>query len=262
MKKATYIFSILLLTACTTVPLTGRKQMKIISSSELNTMAFQQYGEFLSTNKLSSNKRDAASVKKVGNKIRVAVEKYLKSINRLDIINGFKWEFNLVEDKSINAWAMPGGKVVFYSGIIPICKNEAGIAVVMGHEIAHIIAGHGNERMSQEMIAQLGISALSQALKEKPKKTKNLLLTAVGMGAQYGVLLPFSRTHEKEADRIGLIIMTMAGYDPHEAPTFWKRMSKLSNGKEPPEFLSTHPSSSNRIADLQAAIPEAMKYKK
>jgi predicted Zn-dependent protease len=228
----------------------------------MNAMAFQQYDKFISSNKLSSNSRNVALLKKVGNKMRIAVEEYLSSINRSDITNGFNWEFNLVDDKSINAWAMPGGKVVFYSGIIPICKNETGIAVVMGHEIAHIIAGHGNERMSQGLIAKFGISMLDKALKEKPEKTRKLFLGAIGAGTQYGVLLPFSRTHEKEADRIGLIIMTMAGYDPHEAPIFWKRMSKLSNGKEPPEFLSTHPSNSSHIADLKAAIPEAMKYKK
>ncbi len=262
MKKAAYLFSILLLAACSTVPLTGRKQVKFISDSELNAMAFQQYGEFLKTNPLSKNKRDTELVKKVGNKIQIAVDEYLASIGRSELTKGFEWEFNLVEDKSVNAWAMPGGKVVFYSGILPVCKNEDGIAVVMGHEIAHIIAGHGNERMSQGLITNVGIAALGEALKEKPEDTRNLFLAAVGTGANLGFLLPYSRTHEREADRIGLIIMTMAGYDPHEAPVFWERMTKMSKGKEPPEFLSTHPSSSSRIADLKLAIPEALKYKK
>lgn len=262
MKKIVYLFSVLLFVACTTVPITGRQQLKLISSSELNAMAFQSYGDFMKENKLSTNKKDVALVKKVGNKIKLAVETYLTSIDQSKLTEGFEWEFNLVEDKQVNAWAMPGGKVVFYSGIIPVCQNEVGIAVVMSHEIAHAIAGHGNERMSQGMLAQLGGVALSAALKEKPEETQNMFMTAYGIGAQVGVLLPFSRTHEKEADRLGIIFMAMAGYDPHVAPEFWKRMSKNSEGKEPPEFLSTHPSNSTRIAELEAAIPEALSYKK
>lgn len=262
MKKFTYLFSILLFVACTTVPITGRQQLKLISSSELNAMAYQNYGEFLKENKLSENQEDTEMIKRVGNKIKIAVEDYLASIGQSNITEGFEWEFNLVENEQVNAWAMPGGKIVFYSGIIPVCKDEEGIAVVMGHEIAHVIAGHGNERMSQGMLAQLGGVALSAALKEKPEKTKNLFMSAYGLGAQVGVLLPFSRTHEKEADRLGLIFMAMAGYDPHAAPEFWKRMMKNSEGKEPPQFLSTHPSSSTRIAEMEAAIPEALSYKK
>ncbi len=262
MRKFIYLFSILFFVACTTVPITGRQQLKLISSSELNAMAFQSYGDFMKENKLSTNKKDAALVNKVGNKIKTAVEAYLLSINQSNLTKGFEWEFNLVENEQVNAWAMPGGKVVFYSGIIPVCQNEVGIAVVMSHEIAHAVAGHGNERMSQGMLTQLGGLALSAALKEKPEKTQNLFLTAFGLGAQVGVLLPFSRTHEKEADRLGIIFMAMAGYDPQAAPEFWKRMSKNSQGKEPPEFLSTHPSNSTRIADLEAAIPEALSYKK
>jgi predicted Zn-dependent protease len=262
MKKIIYLFAILLFVACTTVPITGRQQLKLLSGSELNSMAFQNYSEFMKTNKLSSNLKEVNLVKNAGNKLRKAVEEYLTSVGQSSITQGFEWEFNVVDDKQVNAWAMPGGKIVFYSGIIPICKNEEGIAVVMGHEIAHIIAGHGNERMSQGMLAQLGGIALSAAIKEKPKETQNLFMTAYGLGAQVGVLLPFSRTHEKEADRLGLIFMAMAGYNPQAAPEFWKRMTKLSGGKEPPQFLSTHPSNSTRIAELEAAIPEAMTYKK
>lgn len=262
MKKLIYLFSVLFFVACTTVPITGRQQLKLISNAELNAMAFQSYGEFMKENKLSTNAKDVALVKKVGNNIKTAVEAYLLSINQSNLAEGFEWEFNVVENKQVNAWAMPGGKVVFYSGIIPVCQNEVGIAVVMSHEIAHAIAGHGNERMTQGMLTQLGGVALSAALKEKPEKTQNLFMTAFGLGAQIGVLLPFSRTHEKEADRLGLIFMAMAGYDPYAAPDFWKRMSKNSQGKESPEFLSTHPSNSSRIADLKAAIPEALTYKK
>lgn len=262
MRKIIYLFTILLFVACTTVPITGRQQLKLISSSELNAMAFQNYGDFMKENKLSTNKKEVALVQKVGNNIKTAVEAYLVSINQSNLTEGFEWEFNLVESEQVNAWAMPGGKVVFYSGIIPVCQNEEGIAVVMSHEIAHAIAGHGNERMSQGMLVQLGGVALSAALQEKPEETKSIFMTAYGLGSQVGVLLPFSRTHEKEADRLGLIFMAMAGYEPQAAPEFWKRMSKNSEGNEPPEFLSTHPSNSTRIADLEAAIPEAMTYKK
>jgi len=262
MRKIIYLFAILLFVACTTVPITGRQQLKLISSSELNAMAFQNYSDFMKENKLSTNKKDVALIKKVGDKIKTAVEAYLVTINQSNLTEGFEWEFNLVESEQVNAWAMPGGKVVFYSGIIPVCQNELGIAVVMSHEIAHAIAGHGNERMTQGMLTQLGGAVLSEALKKKPEETQSIFMTAFGLGAQYGVLLPFSRTHEKEADRLGLIFMAMAGYEPQAAPEFWKRMSKNSEGKEPPEFLSTHPSNSTRIADLEAAIPEAMTYKK
>ena len=262
MKKFVYLFALLLLVACTTVPITGRKQLKLISSSELNAMAYQNYGQFLNENKLSTNQRYQNMVRRVGNNIKNAVEKYLSETGQSSLIQGFEWEFNVVEDKQVNAWAMPGGKVVFYSGIMPLCANENGIAVVMGHEIAHIIAGHGNERMSQGLMAELGGVALSYALKEKPEKTQNLFLTAYGLGAQVGLLLPYSRTHEKEADRLGLIFMTMAGYDPYEAPEFWEKMMEKSGGQEPPQFLSTHPSSESRVADLRAAIPEALSYKK
>jgi predicted Zn-dependent protease len=263
MKKSIYIFAILLFAACSTVPITGRQQIKIISSAELNAMAFQSYDEFLKNNKLSTDQKNVNLVKQVGNKIKDAVEEYLKANGQSNITQGFEWEFNLVEDKQVNAWAMPGGKVVFYSGIIPVCKDEDGVAVVMGHEIAHIIAGHGNERMSQGLMTEIGGNlVLSTLLKEKPEKTKKIFMSAYGLGAQVGVLLPFSRTHEKEADRLGLIFMTMAGYDPYEAPKFWEKMMEKSGGKEPPQFLSTHPSSESRVADLKSSIPEALTYKK
>jgi predicted Zn-dependent protease len=262
MKKTVYFFALLVFVACSTVPMTGRKQMKIISDTELNAMAFQQYGQFIASAKLSADKANAAMIQRVGEKLTTTVEAYLASIERSNLTKDFEWEFNLVDDPSVNAWAMPGGKIVFYSGILPLCKDEAGVAVVMGHEIAHIIAGHGNERMSQGLLANFGIAVLDQALKEKPEETRNILLGAVGAGAQVGILLPFSRTHEKEADRIGLIIMTMAGYDPHTAPAFWERMMKNSEGHGTPEFLSTHPSSESRVADLKASIPEALTYRK
>ena len=200
-------------------------------------------------------------VKKVGQNIQKAVEKYLADKGASSELNGFAWEFNLIDDpKTANAWCMPGGKVAFYTGILPICKDEAGIAVVMGHEVAHAIANHGRERMSQQMVAQFGLSTLSAAMGQNPTLTNEILMQAVGAGTSLG-MLKFSRTHESEADHIGLIFMAMAGYDPNEAPKFWERMTQMSGGQQPPEFMSTHPSHETRIKDLQSWIPEAMKYK-
>jgi predicted Zn-dependent protease len=224
------------------------------------SMSSQQYGEFLKTNKVSSDQEKTQLVKKVGQKIQGAVEQYFRQNNMSDRLEGYQWEFNLVESKEVNAWCMPGGKVVFYTGILPITQTETGIAVVMGHEVAHAVAEHGNERMSQGLLAQFGGMALSEALAKKPEQTRNLWLSAFGLGATVGVLLPFSRQHESEADRIGLIFMAMAGYDPGEAVSFWQRMAQQKGGKAPPEFLSTHPSDETRIAKIREALPEAMSY--
>ncbi len=261
MKKNIFLLvSIILLSACSTVPFTGRKQLRLLPASQMNAMALENYGSFLKVNKLSENKTQTALVKKVGYKLKNAVEKYLRDQEQQKIIEGFNWEFNLVQNPAINAWAMPGGKIVFYTGIMDVCKNEAGIAVVMSHEIAHIIAKHGNERMSQGLLTQLGGIGLNIALKEEPQKTRNLFLGAYGVGSQLGVMLPFSRKHEYEADKIGLIFMAMAGYNPEEAIVFWTRMSKLSGGKSQPEFLSTHPSHESRIQAMKESLVEAKTY--
>jgi len=167
-----------------------------------------------------------------------------------------------VEDKEVNAWCMPGGKVVVYSGILPVTQGEAGLAVVMAHEIAHAVAEHGNERMSQGLLAQFGGMALSEALSARPEATQNLWMTAYGVGAQYGAMLPYSRLQENEADHLGLIFMAMAGYDPNEAVTLWQRMATQKGGTAPPEFLSTHPSDAARIENIRRLIPEAMRYYK
>jgi predicted Zn-dependent protease len=201
-------------------------------------------------------------VKQVGFNIQKAVERFMAQQNLSSRLNGYTWEFNLVQDKHKNAWCMPGGKVVFYTGILPVTQTEAGIAVVMGHEIAHAVAEHGNERMSQSLIAELGGVALSEAVKSEPAQTQQLWMAAYGLGATVGVLLPFSRTQESESDRLGLIFMAMAGYNPQEAVNFWKRMAAQKGGNAPPEFLSTHPADNTRIKDLQNEIPEAMKYYK
>lgn len=248
--------------SCSSVAVTGRKQLALVPDSELNSMSFQQYDQVLKDSKLSGNTAQVNQVKTVGVKIQKAVESYMASNGMADDLKGYQWEFNLIEEDIVNAWCMPGGKVAFYTGIMPVCKTDAGVAVVMGHEIAHAIARHGNERMTQGLIQQFGGLALSYALKEKPAATQQLFMTAYGAGTTVGALLPFSRLQESEADKMGLIFMAMAGYDPNEAPAFWERMAANSGGGAPPEFLSTHPSHSTRIADLKAAIPEAMKYYK
>ena len=263
MKKVFCIIIVFLMWyGCSSVPVTGRKQLSFIPASEMNSLAVSSYSETLASSKISTNAEQTAMIKRVGGRISKAVEQYMAEKNLSSAISGFQWEFNLIEDQQVNAWCMPGGKVVFYTGIMPICQDEVGIAVVMGHEIAHAVANHSGERMSQEMLVQLGGTALSTALQQKPEQTQQIALAVFGVGTQVGAILPYSRLHESEADKLGLIFMSMAGYDPNEAPKFWERMKSLSGGGAPPQILSTHPSDSKRISDLQAAIPEAMKYYK
>lgn len=252
----------LLLMQCATVPITGRKQLVIMPESEMVQMSLTSYNDFLKGNKLSTDVAATRRVKEVGQRIAAAVETYLKSQGMESLIKDYQWEFNLVQSKEVNAWCMPGGKVVVYEGILPVCQNNDGLAVVMGHEIAHAIARHGNERMSQQMIVQAGSAAAAYALKEKPEQTQALLGAAIGLGANYGIMLPFSRKHELEADRLGLIFMIIAGYNPEEAIPFWTRMASMGSGQKPPEFMSTHPSDAHRIEQLKALMPEVLKYKK
>lgn len=248
--------------SCASVPVTGRKQMSLVSNSEIIPMANQQYEEVIKKGPLSNNREQTEMVRRVGVRIQKAVEQYMASKNLSSELAGFQWEFNLIDDpKTVNAWCMPGGKVAFYTGILPICKDEAGVAVVMGHEVAHAIANHGRERMSEQMVAQFGLSTLSGLMGQNPSAGNQLLMQAVGAGTTLG-MLKFSRTHESEADHMGLIFMAMAGYDPNTAPAFWERMAGQSGGQAPPEFLSTHPSHTTRIQDLKGWIPEAMKYYK
>ncbi len=260
---ASAVLSLLLLlqiAGCSTVAITGRKQLNLIPDGELLSMSSQQYSGFLKENKLGTDSAQARLVKKVGGRIQLAVEKYFRDKGLASELNGYAWEFNVVESEDVNAWCMPGGKVVFYTGILPICQDEKGIAVVMGHEVAHAVAKHGAERMSEGMLAQMGGMALSAALQSKPEQTQQLWMTAFGLGAQFGVLLPHSRGQESEADHLGLVFMAMAGYDPGSAVSFWQRMAAKSGGQKPPEFMSTHPSDETRINDIKALLPEAMKY--
>lgn len=262
-KRVVSIITLLtLLHACATVPVTGRKQLSLVSSAEMNQMSAQQYQEVIKTGPLSTNQEQTALIKRVGVRIQKAVEQYMADKGASDQLQGFNWEFNLIQDdKTVNAWCMPGGKVAFYTAILPICKDELGVAVVMGHEVAHAIANHGRERMSQGLLAEFGMSTLGTAMGQNPSATQQIFMQAVGMGTNVG-MLKFSRAHETEADHMGLIFMAMAGYDPATAPKFWERMASLSGGQQPPEFLSTHPSHETRIKDLEGWIPEAMTYYK
>jgi len=253
----------LLLTACSTVPVTGRSRLSLIPGSSMLSMSAQQYGTFIKENKLSQNQQQIASVKRVGGCIQSAVERYFASTGLQEYLKNYEWEFNLVEDKQVNAWCMPGGKVVVYTGILPVAGDDAGLAVVMGHEIAHAIAEHGNERMSQGLIAQLGGVALSAAMATKPEVTRQLWMSVYGAGAQYGAILPYGRLQENEADHLGLVFMTMAGYDPNAAVSFWERMAAQKGGQAPPEFLSTHPADATRIANIKRLIPSVIEqYRK
>jgi predicted Zn-dependent protease len=261
-KSLSLAIALSLLYGCATVPVTGRKQLSLVSSSEINGMSAQQYREVINKGPLSTNQEQTDMIKRVGTRIQKGVEQYMAEKGASDQLAGFNWEFNLIQDdKTVNAWCMPGGKVAFYTAILPICQDETGIAVVMGHEVAHAIANHGRERMSQGLIEEFGLSTLSSAMGQNPGVTSQIFMQAVGMGSQVG-MLKFSRSHESEADHIGLIFMAMAGYDPQQAPKFWERMSAGSGGQKPPEFMSTHPSDETRIKGLQGWIPEAMGYYK
>ena len=248
--------------SCSTNQITGRNQLRLVPEGELNAMAQQEYQQFLSQNRVvsPSGDRDAEMVRRVGNRIASAVTQYMSSKGQK--LEGYQWQFNLVADNSVNAWAMPGGKVVVYTGLLPITQNEAALGVVLGHEVAHAILAHGNERMSQGLVQQLGGTALSVALANKPQATQSLFLQAYGVGSQVGVMLPFGRKQELEADRYGLIFAAMAGYNPRESIPLWQRMEQASNGQKPPEFLSTHPSEGRRIEQLQKYMPEALQYYK
>jgi len=252
--------SLLLMSSCSQVAITGRKQLNLVPDMVMHSMSFQSYKEFLTLNQLSSNVQQTEEVKRVGRRIQGAVEQYCAKNDLSSRLKGYEWEFNLVEDANINAWCMPGGKVVINTGLMPMARTEAGLAVVMGHEIAHAIARHGAERMTQGLIVEMGGTALSKALAQRPEKTRNLFMRSYGVGTQYGILLPYSRVHEKEADHLGLIFMAMAGYDPHEAVSFWQRMSAAKTGGSPPELLSTHPADATRIRKIKELMPEAMKY--
>ena len=266
MKKifSSIVIVAVLFVGCAKNQVTGRKQLILLPEKELQSMATQQYQQFLSQNKIVSTSvnKDAEMVKRAGTRIAYAITKYYENEGKAAILEGYTWEFNLVDSKEVNAWCMPGGKVVVYTGLLPVTQNEAALAVVMGHEIAHAIALHGNERMSQGVMQQLGGVALSVAVANKPAETQNLFMTAYGIGSTVGGTLPFSRKQELEADQFGLRFAAMAGYNPQEAIAFWKRMAAAGGGQKPPEILSTHPSDETRIAKMEQYVKEAMPYYK
>jgi predicted Zn-dependent protease len=246
---------------CAEVPITHRKGLHLVPETELLSMSLQQYDEVLKKSKLSTDTPKAEMVRRTGNRIAKATEAFLAETGQQDKIKNYKWEFNLIEDdKTVNAWVMPGGRAAVYTGILPYTQNETGLAVVLGHEVAHALADHGNERMSEALIANMGGMALSVALSQQPQETQQLFMTVYGVGANVGFLLPYSRLHESEADRIGLTLMARAGYDPRQAIPFWERMSKQEGKSRPPEFLSTHPATETRIADIKKYLPEALPY--
>lgn len=262
MKKLfSFLFVAILFTGCSENLVTGRKQLSLVSEPELQSMAKQEYQTFLSANKVvnANSNRDAEMVQRVGSRIASAIKFYYDTKGQTSVLEGYQWEFNLVENKEANAWCMPGGKVVVYTGLLPITQNEAGLAIVVGHEIAHAVAQHGSERMSQALLQQLGGVALQVALSNKPAETQNLFMTAYGVGSTVGGILPFSRKEETEADKYGLYFAAMAGYNPQEAIPFWERMS-AAGGAKPPEFLSSHPADATRIANIKSYMPQAMKF--
>lgn len=269
MKRALVIMLMIgLAVGCQKVPITGRRQLVLVPNNELLPLSYQNYRQVLDTSRVIRSGPQAEMVRRVGNNLRRAMEQYMAANNYSDRLNGFQWEFALIESPQVNAWCMPGGKVAFYTGILPYTKNEAGAAAVMGHEISHAIAGHGNERMSEGLLAngliQGGQVALGVLAQTRPQQTNALLLQAVGValpvGYQLGRALPHNRRQELEADRLGLIFMAMAGYNPNEAVGFWSRMAQAGGGRKPPELLSTHPSDQRRISDIKKQLPEAMKY--
>ncbi|MDR2025936.1 MAG: M48 family metallopeptidase [Prevotellaceae bacterium] len=248
----------LIAAGCSTVPLTGRKQLHLVSNEEVLTSSFSQYDEYIKTAPISKDKQKTDMVVKVGKRIAAAVEQYMKSNGMESRIREFQWEFHLVADATPNAFCMPGGKIVVYEGILPYTQDETGLAVVLGHEVAHAVAEHSNERMSQQLVVALGGEALNATVTNKSELVKEFAPVIYGLGSQLAVMLPYSRAHESEADHIGLIFMAMAGYDPSMAGKFWLRMSQ--SGSKTPEFLSTHPSDHTRAEKIRSWLPEAMKY--
>lgn len=256
MKKIVLVISLFLaVSACKVNPFTGQKTLNFYPNSQIFPMAFAQYDQFLGENKVVEGTSEAHMITRVGQRISSAAERWLAANGYPGYLNDYKWEYNLVKDETVNAWCMPGGKIVFYTGILPICQGETGVAVVMGHEVAHALADHGAQRMSAGTLQQLGAVAGNIAIQDPEKR--NMFNQAYGIGSQVGVMLPFSRGHETEADRIGLQIMAIAGYDPYEAAELWKRMKANSGGQAPPEFMSTHPSNDTRINNLTAWAPLA-----
>lgn len=253
-KMMTWLVLLFFLAGCSSVPLTGRKQVLLVSDQDVLASSLTQYSDYIKTAKKSTNQKQAAQVTRVGKKIAAATEAYLKANGMGDEVKNFSWEFNLVADPQVNAFCMPGGKIVVYEGLMPLISSDDDLAVVLGHEVAHAVAKHSNERMSQQLMAQYGAALLGAAVSNKSAAVQQAANAVYGVGAQYGVMLPFSRKHESEADYMGLVLMTIAGYNPDAAVGFWQKMSAGSGGSTP-EFMSTHPSDARRIAEIRQELP-------
>lgn len=249
--------SLALVISCAKNPFTGKNTMALVPNSQIFPSSFQQYNQFLGENKVIKGTKDAERVTNVGMKIKVAAEKWLNANGKEGYLKDYQWEYNLVDNKEVNAWCMPGGKIVFYTGILPICKDDAGMATVMGHEVAHALANHGQQRMSAGMLQQLGAVGVGVATGGQSQETQQAIMAAYGIGSEYGAMMPFSRSHESEADMIGLTLMAVAGYNPDKAVEFWERMAANAGGNKPPEFMSTHPSDATRIAKIKELVPKA-----
>lgn len=257
-RGALAALALLLVAGCATVPMTGRRQLSLVPQSDLIAMAAEDYSRFLADSAVSEDAGARAALLEGGGRIADAASRFMSEQGMDYELSQYEWQFELIDDdETVNAFCMPGGKIAVFTGLLPIAQNDEGLAVVLAHEVAHAVANHGGERMSQLLLAQLGGMALSRALEERPQETRDLAMTAYGVGSQLAVLLPYSRRHESEADRIGLVLMAKAGYDPRAAVPFWERMA-ASGGGEPPEFLSTHPSHASRMDDIRSCLPEAM----
>jgi predicted Zn-dependent protease len=260
MKKIYTLIVLLVFCAysCSNAPITGRRQLNLVSDSEVMSLSLQEYDSYIKSAKKSTDKTATALVEKVGRKIADAVESYYKVVGMESLLKNYAWEFNLVEDPQVNAFCMPGGKIVVYTGILPVTVDETGLAVVLGHEVAHAVAKHANERMSQQIAAQYGATTLDALLSKSSATAKSVSQSVYGLGAQYAVMLPFNRKQESEADHLGLVFMAIAGYKPEAAIPFWERMAQ--QGSQVPEFLSTHPSDKTRIEEIKKELPEANEY--
>lgn len=252
------VLTVILVCACKTSPFTGKKTLNFISNDNLFPTAFAQYNQFLSQNNVLTGTADANMVKNVGAKIAVAADRYLTAKGHPGYLTDYKWEYNLVQDNAVNAWAMPGGKIVVYTGILPITQSETGLAMVMGHELAHALADHGAQRMSAAQVQQIGAVGVAVAAGGQTQERQQQIMQYYGIGSTLAGTLPFSRKHETEADEIGIVIAAIAGYDPYEASKLWERMKAASGGEAPPEIMSTHPSNDTRIANLKAKAPFAV----
>ena len=240
---------------CATVPITGRRQLSLVSDSEVLTSSLTEYRNYMGKAKVSGNRSQSAQVERVGRRIAAATEEYLRANGLEKEVANYSWEFNLVQDPEVNAFCMPGGKIVVYTGLMELVGSDDELAVVLGHEVAHAVAKHANERMSQQMLASAGAQAVDWATQERSAVIQAAASGVYGLGAQVGALLPFSRKHEAEADYMGLALMTMAGYNPDAAPVFWRKMA-AKGGEKPPEILSSHPSDASRVAAIERDLPE------